>query len=92
MPAILSQIILAFIVNIFLKQIFSRIVPVFQLFQIDILHFPSLRGRLGIALSNKQFSGARVTVQTPGVTTMDQPMVGFIEPPGLIASLAMALK
>ena len=90
MPAILSQIIL--VRQHFLKQIFSGIVPVFQLFQIDIFHFPSLCRRLWIALSNKQFLGTRVTVQTPGVAPMDQPLVGLIEPPGLIASLAMALK
>ena len=88
MPAILSQIILV----ISLKQIFGGIIPLFQLFQVDILHFPFLRGRLGIALSNKEFLDAGVTVQTPGVATMDQPLVGFIVAPGLIASLAMALK
>ena len=91
MPALISQIIIASPV-LYLEQVFRRIVPVLQLFQIYVFHFPPLCGGLLVTLGHEEFPGAGVTVQTPRIATVYQPVIVCIVPPGLVPALSVTLE
>ena len=91
MPALISQIIIASPV-LYLEQVFRRIVPVLQLFQINVFYFPPLCGGLLVTLGHEEFPGAGVTVQTPRIAAVDEPVIVRVVPPGLVPALAVTLE